>query len=179
MWTEWTGEAVPHQYSRVTVGSYWEFRCIGAVESLGKPLPVLLQTQRFCHHNFGGKPGMALPPATQFAPKLGRTGVLHFSAPGELKVCLHASMIYSYSVIRHFIFNRLICFFGAWGDLLDTTEIVNGKPVLLPSCSEPVVYLVTYITEDSKSWGSKFSDTIIAQDIYPDINMHNGNTLEC
>lgn len=61
---------------------------------------------------------------------------------------------------------------------MDTTEPVSGKPILLLSCSEPVVYLVIYITEHSESRGPKSSDIVIIQGTYRDINMHNSYALE-
>lgn len=110
-------------------------------------------------------------------PSQVRTVVLLSSAPGELQVCLRDSVIYIHGVIKHFICNGLVCFLEPEVTFLEP-EMVNGKPILLLSCSEPVMYLVIYITEHSESRGSKFSDIVIAQDIYPDINMHDGYTLE-
>lgn len=40
------------------------------------------------------------------------------------------------------------------------------------------MYLVIYITAHSESRAPKSSDIVVVQDMYLDINMHNGYTLE-
>lgn len=87
------------------------------------------------------------------------------------------SVIYSHGVLTHSICNRLICFPGVRRPDRPT-ELVSGKPILVPSCSKPVMYLGVYITEHSGSRGSKSSDVVTVQDIYLDVNMRDGYTLE-
>lgn len=87
---------------------------------------------------------MVLMQATQCPPKSVRTVVLLSSAPGELQVCLRDSVIYSHGVIRHFICSRLVCFPGC-------EELVSGKPILLSSCSEPIVCLSHILLNTLKS----------------------------
>ena len=53
---------------------------------------------------------MTLMQAMQSPPKSVRIVVLLYSAPGEAQVCLQDSVIYSHSVIKHFICSRLLCF---------------------------------------------------------------------
>lgn len=80
-------------------------------------------------------------PAIRSPPKPIRIIVLLYNALGELQVCLQDSVIYTHSVIKHFTCKRPIRFPECEVTCWTLPRAVGGKPILLPSYSEPVTGL--------------------------------------